>query len=234
MIKAFSASESLSDICSSLSVLVRRQGRKEQKNRVSDTRWLPLKMSRAESWALVMDAVSFLSLSSFACSEIAGELSALHRMLFKMPDTVSLEIPVLVSGTAQYTYDNKDGKESFTTVSVLFRRTENVSAEHVIQCPCLYSFRLKLPCRHSIALFIHLDKMGGDGFRNNIDRLGFSSALKCLIHRASGSAWRIPMDDDCKPQTSRTRSLQSDIRESRAAIIDDPVVLEDDELSKWM
>ncbi len=91
----------------------------------------------------------------------------------------------------------------FQTVSTLFHSM----IKCLLNTSCnAYSFRMKLVCRPTIALCIHVDKMDGVGFSNSIGIFAFSSALNYFIHCVLETRWKLRMDNVCKPQTSRTRS----------------------------
>lgn len=66
-----------------------------------------------------------------------------------------------------------------TTVSVSFSNQLTCA----VQCECFYSYRMKLPCRHAVALCLYLDRLLSEDLSSRLSRIGFDSALEYLIRR---------------------------------------------------
>ncbi len=211
IVKAFSTSDSLQSLARSLPVLVERQSASELKSVDSSLRWMPLKKSGAELWLPVMEAITSQHISSFACSEIAEELMAANRMSVEIISMATEES--VLTGIARYTYGNDGLEVSSTKVSVSFYLSDrHEKSLSVVSCECLYSFRMKLPCRHSIALCSTADSEKHKKLQCNLEKNGFSSALNCLIIQSTGKRWSLPFtgaEDTDRDLIARKRNQAS-------------------------
>ncbi len=200
-IKAFSDTRSLVSLFKSLQCLTERQEMKEKGSTDSAVRIAPLKRICTVTGPAPISAANGLALSKYCCNELFNEISAAYRMgasqLSEVIQASEGKRGIEIEGTVQYTdsSDNSDVR-SRTKVKVVIHKLSKriVQDKHIsgIECECLYTQRMRIPCRHSLCLCLDADRRKVLCDNPVISSAGSKSVLEHIIHQECGIRWRNP------------------------------------------
>lgn len=206
-LKCFKGTNSLTDLFISIEEMFQRQkqrekGAKDQRFRISPL----LKSSIFAGSKKLLSQIEDLVLSRFACQELVKEIEAAVRLsvvkceqfstddVGSHDDSKHRKVPKLKC-TLKYTYGDfsEDCPTKTTTIQILQQTIE--SFHDIIQCECMYNQRMRLPCRHGIAICIYVDIVEREAVLNCATDLGYSSALEFICTRGAHKRWISAFDE---------------------------------------
>ena len=129
-------------------------------------------------------------ISSFAALQLANEFSKAELLRFDVNNPLTVECrmdvsgrnTVLAHGITQYVYPSTstaaNSQESHTKVSLCFK--DGDQEEMCAECDCNYLHRMKLPCRHLLALGLSIDR---DESKSDLFQTSSRPRQSCLGNR---------------------------------------------------
>lgn len=123
---------------------------------------------------------------------------------------ISIDANIInVSANISNTY-HKSNSKVLTAVNITIE-VMKCDIKLFIHCDCLFQYRMKMPCKHSVSLEIHIDQHIYDDESElkhmvlTIPNIGFDSIIEVLRSLGVSSRWTLHGDNSNRTLSSKTR-----------------------------